>query len=354
MDKRRWLSACVIVALALLVGWSAVSAQQGSSSQTKPQTKPQTTKPGEKPKPGEQPNEQEQGLIISRTVNVRLPVTITEGKTNRFITDLKEADFEIYEDKTKQKIESFQPLSDLPLDVAILMDTSNSVKPKLKFEKDAAVSFLQTMLTSRKDRALFATFDSEVELQQDFTNRLDLLTKAIDKVKAQGETRMYDAIYSVCEEKMFAIQGRRRAMVILTDGEDTISERTLKDAIDIAQRSETVVFVISTKSGGFFGVDAGTVDNKEDKVLKQLAEDTGGRAFFTSKVIELEKSFSAIAKELRSQYQVSYSPTNENFDNKFRKIEVKLPGYKDYRIRTKSGYNAVPPRQTSTDAGIKQ
>lgn len=352
MDKRRWLSACVIVALALLVGWSAVSAQQGSSSQTKPQT----TKPGEKPKTGEQQNEQDQGpgTIVSRTVNVRLPVAVTEGKTNRFITDLKEADFEIYEDKAKQKIESFQPLSDLPLDVAILMDTSNSVKPKLKFEKDAAVSFLQTMLTSRKDRALFATFDSEVELRQDFTNRLDLLTKAIDSTKAQGETRMYDAIYSVCEEKMFAIQGRRRAMVILTDGEDTVSERSLKEAIDIAQRSETVVFVISTKSGGFFGVEAGTVDNKEDKVLKQLAEDTGGRAFFTSKVIELEKSFSAIAKELRSQYQVSYSPTNDNFDNKFRKIEVKLPNYKDYRIRTKSGYNAVPPRQTGTEAGVKQ
>ncbi len=360
MYKRRWLSACAIVALACLGGLIAASAQQGAAptSQTKPQTPPQTkpqTKPGDKAKPaGEQEQEQGPGTIVSRTVNVRLPVAVTEGKTNRFITDLKQSDFEIFEDKAKQEILSFQPLSDLPLDVAILMDTSNSVKPKLKFEKDAAVSFLQTMLTSRKDRALFATFDSEVELQQDFTNRLDLLTKAIDKVKAQGETRMYDAIYSVCEEKMFAIQGRRRAMVIITDGEDTISERTLKDAIDIAQRSETVVFVISTKSGGFFGVEAGTVDNKEDKVLKQLAEDTGGRAFFTSKVIELEKSFSAIAKELRSQYQVSYSPTNDNFDSKFRKIEVKLPSYKDYRIRTKSGYNAVPPRQTGTEGGVKQ
>ena len=354
MHKRHWLSACAAAILAFYVGLAAVSAQQGSTSPA-PQTKPQNpapTKPQTKPpaKPGEQPNEQDPGTVISRTINVRLPVTITEGKTNRFVTDLKQSDFEILEDKAKQEILSFQPLSDLPLDVAILMDTSNSVKPKLKFEKDAAVSFLQTMLTSRKDRALFATFDSEVELRQDFTNRLDLLTQAIDKVKAQGETRMYDAIYSVCEEKMFAIQGRRRAMVIITDGEDTVSEHLLKDAIDIAQRSETVVFVISTKAGGFFGVEAGTVDNKEDKVLKQLAEDTGGRAFFTSKVIELERSFSAIARELRSQYQISYSPINDNFDGKFRKIEVKLPNYKDYRIRTKTGYNAVPPRATSTEA----
>jgi Ca-activated chloride channel family protein len=139
-------------------------------------------------------------------------------------------------------------------------------------------------------------------------------------------------------------------MVVITDGEDTISERTLQEAIDLAQRSETVIFVISTKSGGFFGVERGMVDNKEDKVLKQLAEETGGRAFFTSQVIELERSFSAIALELRSQYQVTYDPTNANFDGKFRNIEVRLPGKKDYKIRTKKGYNAVPPRQTVTDA----
>ena len=142
----------------------------------------------------------------------------------------------------------------------MLMDTSNSVKPKLKFEKDAAYSFLETVLKSRQDRALFATFDSQVELHQDLTDRLDLLTKAIDKVKAQGGTRMYDAIYSICEEKMMASTslGRRRAMVVITDGEDTESERKLKEVIDIAQRSETPVYVISTESGGFFGVQAGT------------------------------------------------------------------------------------------------
>jgi Ca-activated chloride channel family protein len=227
------------------------------------------------------------------------------------------------------------------------MDTSNSVKPKLKFEKDAAVSFLQTVLRPRKDRALFVTFDSEVELHQDFTDRIDLLSRAIDKVKARGETRMYDAIHQVCEEKMFASQGRRRAMVIITDGEDTVSERTLKEALDIAQRSETVIFAISTKAGGFFGVQAGTVDRKEDKELKRLAEETGGRAFFTGEVIELERSFSAVARELRSQYLLAYSPSNDKFDGKYRQIEVRLPGYKDLRIRTKKGYPALPPRTAS-------
>jgi Ca-activated chloride channel family protein len=328
----------LLIALVLFCGLIGImdpsNAQtQNSQSKQKPETKPV------------EDNQIEQLEI--RTVDVRLPITVTEGKSSRFVVDLKEEDFEIYEDKVRQRINAFAQQSNMPLDVAVLMDTSNSVKPKLKFEKDAAVSFLETMLSSRRDRALFATFDSQIELHQDFTNRLDLLSTAVYKVKAQGETRMYDAIHQVCEEKMAAAPGRRRAMVIITDGEDTISERSLKEVIDIAQRTETVIFAISTKAGGLFGVQMGTVDRKEDKELKRLAEDTGGRAFFTAEVIELEKSLSAIVRELRSQYLIAYSPTNDNFDGKYRKIEVKLPGKKDLRIRTKAGYNAIPRRTQS-------
>jgi Ca-activated chloride channel homolog len=339
METRRWLFVFVLV-FAFAGGLTDVRAQQGQNPPQPPPKPPQT----DKPKPGE---DQEQ-VPIRPTVNVRLPITVTEGKSNRFVVDLKEADFEILEDKVSQEILSFVPQSNLPLDVAILMDTSNSVKPKLKFEKDAAVSFLYTMLKSRQDRALFATFDSQVELHQDFTNRLDLLSKAIDKVKAQGATRMYDAIHSVCEEKMAASTTRRRAMIVLTDGEDTVSETSLDKAIELAQRTETVVFVISTKAGGFFGVERGTVDRKEDKDLKRLAEETGGRAFFTAEVIELEKSFTNIANELRSQYLIAYSPSNDKFDGKFRQIDVRLPNRKDLRIRTKKGYVAVPPARTAS------
>jgi Ca-activated chloride channel family protein len=284
---------------------------------------------------------QEPKPVVTETTNVQLAVAVFDEKTARLVIDLKQTDFEVTEDGAQQKIESFRTEGDLPIDVAVLMDTSNSVKPKLKFEKDAAVAFIYTMLQQRRDRALFATFDSEVELQQDFTNRTDLLSQSIDKVKARGETRMYDAIYKVCEEKMFGSPGRRRAMVIITDGEDTISERNLKEAIDVAQRSETTIYVISTKAGGFFGVDAGMVDRKEDKVLKKLAEETGGRAFFAAKVIELERSFTTIVQELRSQYLIAYSPSNEKFDGKFREIQVRLPGYKNLKIRTKRGYTAV-------------
>src|SRR5262249_45804972 len=196
-------------------------------------------KQGDKNKPaGDKQENLDPGQIKQITANVRLPITITD-KNNRFVVDLKENDFQIIEDKTPQSIVSFQPQSNLPLDVAVVMDTSNSVKPKLKFEKDAAYSFLETVLKLRQDRALFATFDSQVELHQDLTNRLDLLTKAIDKVKAQGGTRMYDAIYSVCEEKMMSPTsiGRRRVMVVITDGEDTESERTLQEAIEMHHRS---------------------------------------------------------------------------------------------------------------------
>lgn len=348
MNYHRRLSSVRVVfvaALALIFGLTVVDAERSPQDPTPKQDPPQ--KQTEKPKAGaDKPTDQDQpGQALGiKTVNVRLPITVTEGKSNRFVVDLKQSDFEILEDKQAQNIESFYAQSNLPLDVAILMDTSNSVKPKLKFEKDAAVSFLFTLLNKRQDRALFATFDSQVELHQDLTNRLDLLSKAIDKVKAQGETRMYDAIYSVCEEKMSSIVNRRRVMIIITDGEDTVSDHTLRDAIDIAQRAETVVYVISTKAAGMFGVERGTVDRKEDKDLKKLADDTGGRAFFTAEVLELEKSFTTIERELRSQYLIAYSPINDKFDGKPRQIEVRLPNHKDLRVRARKGYTPIPVR----------
>jgi Ca-activated chloride channel family protein len=344
MKTRRRLNTYALVAFAVCCGLVCAGARQTQSAQ---QPRPQQKQRG-KTKPGDEKQDSaDPGRIKTVTVNVRLPVTVTD-KNNRFIVDLKETDFEIAEDKTPQAIVSFQPQSNLPLDLAVLMDTSTSVKPKLKFEKDAALTFLETMLKSSQDRALFATFDSQVELHQDFTNSLDLLTQAINKVKAQGGTKMYDAIYRICEEKtMTRTLGRRYAIVVITDGADTESERNLKDAIDIAQRSETTVYVIGTESGGFLGAQLGLVDRKEDKDLKRLAEDTGGRAFFTADMAELGKSFDGIARELRSQYLIAYEPTNANYDGKYRQVEVKLPKHKDLRTRTKKGYTAVPARATS-------
>jgi Ca-activated chloride channel family protein len=342
MNQHRFLSAFFVLACSIGVVTAAYAQQP---------TKPAQTDKAQKPKPGHptQENQDTQEPIIrTRVFNVRLPIAVMD-KGGRFVVNLSEEDFEIYEDKAKQKIESFVAETNLPLDIALLMDTSNSVKPKLKFQRDAAVSFLQTVLRPRVDRALFLSFNSDIELHQDYTNRIDLLSQSIDKVKAYGETRLYDAVYRICEEKMFAEAGRRRAIVLITDGEDTASDHTLEEAINIALRAEVVVFVISNKAAGFFGVQAGQVDSAEDKSLKKLAEDTGGRAFFTGTTLELERGFANVTKELRSQYLIDYYTSNENFDGKVRQIEVKLPNKKDMKVRTRKGYPALSRTGLTSD-----
>lgn len=337
MKSSRILSAFLMLGVSL-----GLFAQQPTKPAQKPATETEQKQPEAK-------DQKDQVIKGPDTFNVRIPIAVVD-KSNRFITDLKQEDFEIYEDKVKQEsIESFIAETNLPLDIALLMDTSNSVKPKLKFQRDAAVSFLQTVLRPRVDRALFLAFNSDIELHQDYTNRIDLLSTAIDKVKAYGETRLYDAVYRICEEKMFAEAGRRRAIVLITDGEDTASDHTLEETINIALRAEAVVFVISNKAAGFFGVQAGQVDSNEDKNLKKLAEDTGGRAFFTGTTLELERGFANVTKELRSQYLIAYSPNNTNLDGKFRNIEVKVPGKKDLKIRTRKGYPAVRAGSPTTD-----
>lgn len=180
-------------------------------------------------------------------LEVRLPITVKEK--NKFIVGLIANNFEVYEDGKRQKIEKFVAPSQLPLNVAVLMDTSNSVKLKLPFEKEAAEDFVATVTTyRRKDKVLFATFDSAVELHQDFTDAQEPLIRAIRKVKAGGYTRLYDAVYRVIEEKMSNLRGsdERSIIVIISDGEDTASERLLKEAIEIAQRYDVTIFGIST------------------------------------------------------------------------------------------------------------
>jgi Ca-activated chloride channel family protein len=164
-------------------------------------------------------------------------------------------------------------------------------------------------------------------------------------VKKLGDkTALYDAIWQFCDEKLRSVAGRR-VLVVVTDGEDTYSRSDIRDAIDIAQRTETTIFAISTK-GGFIstvpGVEVGQVKDAKDRALTTLAEETGGVAFFSGDMLTLERSFTRIAKELRAQYLVTYKPANESYDGSFRKIEVKLaPGRKDMKVRTKHGYKAI-------------
>ena len=306
------------------------------AQQPKPQkpVQPATTEPG-----------QEKPEVIN-VRRVRLPITVLD-KRGQFVSGLAQTDFQILEDKVPQQIDSFtsEENNNLPLYVAVLMDTSPSTAGKLKFEQESAMNFIQTVVRPRKDRVLFATFDDRVTLRQDFTDRLELLDRAVFAIKKTGEkTALYDAIWQFCDEKMRSAQGRR-ALVVITDGDDTYSRADINDAIDIAQRTETTLFAISTKAGlssAVPGVESGQVKDKGDKNLDRLCEETGGMAFFTGDMLSLERSFSKIAKELRSQYLITYRPTNDRYDGSYRRVDVKLSnGHENLKLRTKRGYKAV-------------
>jgi Ca-activated chloride channel family protein len=287
-------------------------------------------------RPGATPQERDPGEDVIRITNVTVPVIVTD-QDDRFISKLTKDDFEIYENKKKQKIESFEDKTDLPLFIAVLMDTSASIKPKLKFQKEATISFLQTIIRRRKDQALFVTFDSTVQLRQDFTDDTNLLAKAIMEVKASGDTALYDAVYRVCEEKMYNVPTPRKIIIVITDGADTASEHTLEEAIEIAQRYEVLIFGISTRNAGFFGTGAGMVAGEDDEALRKLCTRTGGDVAFPQKVIDLERAFQRIDQAARRYYLLSYEPQDPDTPG-YRKIEVRVVTRKNVKVKARDGY----------------
>ncbi len=275
-------------------------------------------------------------------LEVQLPVMVFDKKGD-FVAGLQRNNFRIYEDGVEQLIESFDAPSQLPLNIAVLMDTSGSVKRKLQFEKDAAASFIQSIVDRATDKALFATFDSVVKLHIDFSRDTGDITRAIDQVKASGDTRLYDAVYRVCEEKMALLpSGQRAVMVVITDGADTASDRSLEEAIAIAQKTNVTIFGISTRD--FQDINAKTVRGSVDKDLDRLCRSTGGRTFLPYDRLELERAFAGVRIVLRSQYVIFYQPKNQNRDGKFREIKIKVDGAdQKIDVRYKNGYFALPP-----------
>lgn len=323
----------LLLAIALLTCGVAISKTPVEGQQQRPQQTPRPT-----------PTPDEGGVIRTTIREVRLPITVLDKK-GQLVSNLTQNDFLVYEDKQLQQIKSFiDEKGSLPVYVAVLMDTSASTAGKLKFEQESAKDFIYTVTRLRKDRVAFATFDDNITLRQDFTDKLDLLDRAVDSAKKPGtHTALYDAVWQFCDEKMRTAPGRR-VIVVITDGDDTYSRASLQDAIDIAQRTETTIFAISTKagfSGTVPGVEAGQVKDSGDKELTRLSEETGGTAFFTGDKLALERSFTKISKELRSQYIVTYTPSNVNYDGSFRRIEVKLANGDGLKIRTRRGYTAI-------------
>lgn len=310
-----------------------------------PRTAPaQTPAPRQTPSPTPQRDEVEGGVTTSRVV--RVPVTVLDKKGVP-VTGLTKGDFLVFEDKRPVQFDflgEIKELEKLPIYIGVLMDTSGSTSGKLGFEKEAAKNFLYTVTRTRKDLAAFLTFDDEVKLRQDFTRNLDLLERAIDGVKKPGtQTALFDAIWQFCDEKMRGVSSPRRALVVITDGDDTYSRARIDDAISIAQKTDTIIFAISTK-GGFTGssvpgVEAGTVKDSGDKDLEKMADATGGRSFYTGDMLQLERAFKKIGEELRSQYLITYRP-DPPFDGGYRRIEVKVSTGDKYKINAKRGYTA--------------
>ena len=276
--------------------------------------------------------EKAKNLVVNvDLVNVLFTVTDRRGK---LVTDLSQKELKLLEDNRVQSITNFSRETDLPLTIALLIDTSTSIRDRFKFEQEAAIDFLYRTIRPRKDKGLLITFDSAIELVQDYTDNPEVLAKAIRQVRPGGGTKMLDGIYLACQEKLKSETGRK-LIILISDGDDNLSLETVNSTLEMAQRADVAIFTISTNSSGFFGLTA----PKSDKLLKRLADETGGRAFFPFKAEDLSQSFQDIAAELRSQYSVAYRSSNGNRDGTFRAIKIE-PERKNLKVKSRKGYYA--------------
>jgi Ca-activated chloride channel homolog len=268
------------------------------------------------------------------SVNVLFRVTDKKGKSVRNLT---QDHFRVYEDNRRQTITNFSSEGNLPLTVALLIDTSGSVRDKLRFEQEAAGRFFQSTLVPDRDRAVAMSFDTNVTLIQDYTGDPGVLSRAIRRMSAGGGTALFDAIYLAVTKKLTGQDGRR-ILVVITDGDDTASRLSLNDALDAAQRNDVILYAISTNSPGL----GGAKNRGGDEALKKLCEATGGKVFFPARIEDLSSNFRDITEELRFQYALAYSPINLVRDGGFRRIRVE-PSDKRYMVRARTGYFAPLP-----------
>ncbi len=272
--------------------------------------------------------------IVLDVTRVNILFTVTDKK-GRFITDLTENDFQVFEKKKEQKISQFTAESELPLRLAILIDTSNSIRDRFKFEQQAATEFINSTVRPRADKAMIVSFDSSTELVADLTDNTEQLDAAVKALRPGGGTSLYDAVFYACRDKLQLDQPRdkfRRAMVIVSDGEDNQSRVTRDQALEMAQKADVVIYAIST--------NISRIENDGDKVLKYLTEETGGQAFFPFKVQDLAQSFENIANELRHQYNIFYRPEPLETDGMYHPVSVRVKGRKDLVVRARKGYYA--------------
>ena len=277
-------------------------------------------------------------LTIKKRVDEVNVLFIATDRHGKFVRNLNQNDFSIFDDhKPVESILNFRRETDLPIEMGLLMDVSGSVEGRFGFEKEAATGFLQHIIRPGYDRAFVVGFNKESHLAQDFTDQVPLLAAGVQRLNNGGGTALYDAIYKACKEKLLRENSGhpiRKAIVILSDGEDNQSEHSRAQAIEMAQRAEVLVYAISTDDSGLI--------LRGDKVLEDLASATGGRAFLPYKMKDITHSFAAIEDELHSQYAISYKPSDFDADGRYRSIEITALK-KDLQVRARRGYYA--PRQ---------
>jgi VWFA-related protein len=272
--------------------------------------------------------------ITVEVTRVNMLFTVMDKK-GRFVTNLNKDDFELVENKRPQAIQEFSAETDLPLRLGILVDTSNSIRDRFKFEQQAATEFVHSVMTASRDKAMLVSFDSSAEMVSDLVDQPNQIIKGINALRPGGGTALYDAIFYACRDKLSLDQPKykfRRAIVVMTDGDDNFSHYTRDQALEMAQKAEVAIYAVSTNV---------TRDETEgDKVLKYLTKETGGQAYFPFKVEDLEQSFENIANELRHQYIILYRPDPLVTDGLFHPITLRVKGHKELLVRVRPGYYA--------------
>lgn len=346
------LTALGVSTIALSAGLVFFSTTAARAQQEKPKqgqttpAKPEAQKPGQKPT--QKPEDESQTIRLgTQLVNVLFSVN---DKQNKYINDLAKEDIAILEDGKPQEIFIFKRETDLPLTMAMLIDTSGSEQHTLPRLKDAGGQFIDSVMKSGKDTAAIIQFEGEATLLQGLTTNPARVKKALAEVayvapppigvfggptppinggSRQGGTSMFDSIIATSAD-LLAKEPGRKTIILITDGEDTTSKRRIQDAIDDALRAEVVIYAIGIGDPGFGGVNEG--------VLKRLCESTGGRAFFPQGARELDRAFAQLEQDLRQQYLLAYEPSNEATDGAFRKIEVRVQNRKELKVRHRRGY----------------
>jgi Ca-activated chloride channel family protein len=323
-------------------GGGHAGSKSGSSRTADPSSLlPPVSAPPAQPTAGKPQESVETGdFRIGVEVNLVDLIFTATDKHGRFIKDLKKEDVRLLDEgKPPVRVEAFESETGLPLRVGLLIDASNSIRDRFRFEQDAAVEFLHQVVRPQSDRAFVIGFDSISDLTQDYTDDTDALARGVRVLRPGGGTALHDAVFQASGKLSgAAIRGSsRRAIILLSDGDDNQSRHTREEAIEAALRAEVIVYVISTNITGS--------DKKGDKVLLRYAEATGGRVFFPLRIEEVSNAFAEIQDELRSQYVIAYKPQNFEQDGRYRAIALDAPGRSNVKIRARKGYYAPKGKQ---------